>query len=347
MVLSIGGLAKTVQLRTVTVFARNVLARSLLTLLVYIALATVYTAFPAYSQFVSMILFYVILGQAFNMFMGMTGYVDFGYVAFLALGAYGIAVAAKYLGVTDWAILPVGLSLSVLMALMLALAVGLIALRLRGAYFAIATIGVNEGIRYLIEGAGIWGGSLGIAFAKELRQGLGREGANLLMTMVADAVLVSVGVLAVLLTATMLVTRVGFALQAIREDEDAARALGVNVTKYKLIAFSASASIGSLLGASYWALKGAYVEPDHVFNIGYTVEAIVIVMLGGAGTLLGPVIGGILYGSLSYFLNVMMPGLQLLLLAPLLLTVIVAMPEGIVGMIRQRLRDPRLRELIT
>ena len=325
---------------------RPVALKSALPLAAYAALAAAYFVAPEYSQFVSMLLFYAILGQAFNMFMGMTGYVDFGYVAFLALGAYGVAVAAKYAGVEGWAVVPVGLGLSVLMALLLALAVGGIALRLRGAYFAIATIGVNEGLRYLIEGAGIWGGSLGIIFARELREALGREAAVYLMTFLADVLLILVGVMAVLVTALMLSSRVGYALQAIREDEDAARALGINVTKYKLIAFSASAVVGSLLGAIYWALKSGYVEPDHVFNIRYTVEAIVIVMLGGAGTMLGPLVGGLAYGALSYSLSTVMPGLQLLALAPTLLAVVVAMPEGVVGTLRKRIRNPVLRELV-
>jgi branched-chain amino acid transport system permease protein len=329
------------------VAARDVGVKAAPALAVYAVLAVLYFTVPAYSQFVSMMLFYVILGQAFNLFMGMTGYVDFGYVAFLALGAYGVAVTAKYLGVTGWSLIPVGLGLAVAFALALALAVGAIALRLRGAYFAIATIGVNEGIRYLIEGSGIWGGSLGVVFARELREALGREAAVFLMTTLADVLMVGVGVLAVIVTAVMLVSRVGYALQAIREDEDAAKALGINVTAYKIVAFSVSAVIGSLLGATYWALKSGYVEPDHVFNIHYTVEAIVIVMLGGAGTILGPVVGGVVYGSLSYTLATIMPGLQLLALAPILLAVITLAPDGLVGSLRRRIRNPLLRSLVS
>ena len=107
-------------------------------------------------QLMAMLAFYCALGQAFNIFLGMTGYVDFGYVAFLGVGTYGMA-----LGITRFAsfeglgigIIIIGFVLALIMATLLSLAVGAVALRLRGAYFAIATIGVNEGFRYLIEGA--------------------------------------------------------------------------------------------------------------------------------------------------------------------------------------------------
>lgn len=128
-------------------------------LIIYAILLTVGLTVPGMWQPVAFLMFYVALGQAFNIFLGLTGYVDFGYVAFLALGSYGMAIAMDSLYQTGLgvAILPIGLLLAALMSIMLSLAVGAVALRLRGAYFAIATIGVNEGFRYLIEGARLWG----------------------------------------------------------------------------------------------------------------------------------------------------------------------------------------------
>jgi len=125
----------------------------------YIAIWSVREAYPQYGQLVTLIIFYTALGQAFNIFLGMTGYVDFGYVAFLALGMYGGALAVKYAaeaGLPPALALALGPLIAVSLASMVALAVGGVALRLRGAYFAIATVGVNEGLRYLIEGAKIW-----------------------------------------------------------------------------------------------------------------------------------------------------------------------------------------------
>ncbi len=339
---------------------RNALQRSAMPLLLYLILLVLYFTLPGKSQLIAMILFYAVLGQAFNIFMGMTGYVDFGYVAFLAAGAYGFSIAVMLLssmGAEGWIFLPLGLLLAALVAAGLASLVGAIALRLRGAYFAIATIGVNEGLRYLVEGANILGGSIGLYIVRDLKALVGTKGYQTAATLVADMAMFGLAALAVLVTAFILSSRIGFALQAIREDEDAARALGVNVTRYKVTAFIISGSLGGMLGALNWALKGGVVEPAHVFMIHYTVEAIVIVMLGGAGTLLGPLLGALTYIGLNYASNVYIApllegfglkvtGLHLIILAPVLLAFIIAAPNGIVGTLRSRIRHPLLRNII-
>lgn len=293
---------------------------------------------PGMWQPVALIMFYVALGQCFNIFLGLTGYVDFGYVAFLAMGAYGMAIAVDLLHRQGLGILIIfiGLILAVIMSSLLSLAVGAVALRLRGAYFAIATIGVNEGFRYFIEGARLWGGSEGIIVSGSLRQSLGPQMVNYLSTFVADVLVFLVAILAAFVTALIINGKMGYAMMALREDEDAAKVIGVNVTKYKIIAFVISASFAGLLGACAWTLKMTYVFPADVFLITYTIEAIAIVMLGGAGTLLGPAAGGVIYGVLKYYLAIKFPGLQLLILAPLLIIIIVIFPEGVVGTIKKR-----------
>ena len=298
-------------------------------------------------QPVMYVMFYIAIGVALNNFLGLTGYVDFGYVAFLAMGAYGMGVALgyfTYLGL--WAV-ALGFVFAILFSSLLCMAVGGVALRLRGAYFAIATIGVNEGLRYLIEGARIWGGSEGIILSGKLRSVLGAQTANYLSTFVADVSLILIVFAASVVTVHLINSKVGYALLAVREDEDAAKVMGINVTKYKLIAFFTSATIGALVGASAWTLKLTYVFPEDVFLIHYTVEAIVIVMLGGAGTLLGPVIGGLIYGALKYYLSVQFPGLQLLFFAPMLVLIVVAFPEGVIGFAKKKLQGTRFAEFIS
>lgn len=314
----------------------------------YAVLMAVAVSVPGMWQPVALVLFYVVLGQAFNIFLGMTGYVNFGYVAFLALGAYGMALAVEHLATAQLGYLAIlaGLLLGGLMAVMLSSVVGAIALRLRGAYFAIATIGVNEGFRFLIEGTGIWGGSEGIIISRSLREMFGRETANFLATTVADVIVLAVGVLASLVTVYMVNSRMGYALRAIREDEDAAKVLGVNVVKYKMLAFITSTFFAGLLGASAWTLKTTHVFPEDVFNILYTIEAIVIVMLGGSGTLLGPIVGGVIYGSLRYYLGTLLPGFQLLLLAPILVAFVTFFPQGVVGWVKFRVRGTRLERFV-
>jgi branched-chain amino acid transport system permease protein len=292
-------------------------------------------------QLMAMLAFYCALGQAFNIFLGLTGYVDFGYVAFLGVGTYGMALGITRLGhlaELGLGLILLGLALAVVMSSLLAVVVGAVALRLKGAYFAIATIGVSEGLRFLIEGINLWHGSAGIIFVAEMNQLFGRDIASALSTFWADVLVLILAALAALVTLSYMRSKIGYALLAIREDEEAARVMGINVTKYKIVAFVTSASFAGWLGAAAWALKTPYVFPPEVFEVHYTVEAIVIVLLGGAGTLLGPVVGGLIYGMAKYYLAVVLPGLQLLLFAPIILGIMLVCPEGIVGVLQHRVR---------
>jgi branched-chain amino acid transport system permease protein len=314
----------------------------------YAALFMVGEVVPGVWQLIAMLAFYCALGQAFNLFMGMTGYVDFGYVAFLGVGTYGMALAISRFydrGLGIWLIV-LGLALALIISVLLSIVVGAVALRLRGAYFAIATIGVNEGFRYLIEGAKIWNGSEGIIFSGQLTQAFGRQMASALSTFWADVMVFSIALSAALITLIYLRGKVGYALTALREDEDAAKVMGINVTKFKIIAFITSAAFAGLLGACAWALKLTYVYPPDVFEISYTVEAIIIVLLGGAGTLLGPVVGGLIYGLSKYYLAIILPGFQLLIFAPIIILIIVLFPEGTVGVLKKKVQGTVLEHII-
>ncbi|MGB9628593.1 MAG: branched-chain amino acid ABC transporter permease [Thermodesulfobacteriota bacterium] len=315
----------------------------------YLILFLIGIMLPGMWQLVAMLAFYCAIGQAFNIFLGMTGYVDFGYVAFMGLGTYGMALSISYLHQFQWlgiGIIVLGLIFALAMASLLSIMVGAVALRLRGAYFAIATIGVNEGFRFLIEGAKIWGGSEGIIFSGQLTQAFGREMASILSTLWADIFVFLIACIAALITIYYMRGKIGYALTALREDEDAAKVMGINVTKYKIIAFITSSSLAGLVGATAWALKLTYVFPPQAFEIHYTVECIIIVLLGGAGTLLGPVVGGLVYGLVKYWLTVIIPGFQLLIFAPIIIVIIVAFPEGIIGVLKRRLKATCLGKFI-
>jgi branched-chain amino acid transport system permease protein len=300
-------------------------------------------------QLVALLAFYCALGQSWNIFMGMTGYVDFGYVTFIALGTYGMALGVHYfyqiegLGI---GIIFIGIFLALFLASLSAILEAAIALRLRGAYFAIACIGINEGLRYFIEGAKIWGGSEGIIFSGALTEAVGREVANQLTTFWADFAVFIIAALAAFLNVHYMRSKIGYALTAVREDEDAAKVMGINTTKYKTIAFLTSGLLGGLVGAMAWGLKLTHVFPGDVFVIHYTVECIVVVLLGGAGTLLGPVVGGLIYGLSKYWLAVILPGFQLLIFAPIIIAIIVAFPGGVIGLVKQRIKGTPLERYI-
>ncbi len=304
---------------------------------------------PGMWQMVALLAFYCALGQSWNIFMGMTGYVDFGYVTFIALGTYGMALGISYFYQVEGigiGIIFIGIFLALFLASLSALLEAVIALRLRGAYFAIACIGINEGLRYFIEGAKIWGGSEGIIFSGALTEAVGREVANQLTTFWADFAVFIIAALAAFLNVHYMRSKIGYALTAVREDEDAAKVMGINTSKYKTIAFLTSGLLGGLVGAMSWGLKLTHVFPGDVFVIHYTVECIVVVLLGGAGTLLGPVVGGFIYGLSKYWLAVILPGFQLLIFAPIIIAIIVAFPGGIIGLVKQRIKGMPLERYI-
>ncbi len=317
-------------------------------LVAYTGLYLVGRTLPGMWQLIAMIAFYCALGQAFNLFLGMTGYVDFGYVAFLGVGTYGMALAISrfYDAGLGIGLIGMGLIMAVGISTLLSLAVGAVALRLRGAYFAIATIGVNEGFRYFIEGAKIWNGSAGIIFSGQMNKAFGREFANVLSTYWADVMVFIIAGLSAFVTLFYMRSKIGYALTALREDEDAAKAMGINVTKFKIIAFITSAFFAGLLGAVAWAVKLTYVFPPDVFEILYTIEAIIIVLLGGAGTLLGPLVGGLIYGLSKYYLAIILPGFQLLIFAPIIIAIIVLFPEGTVGVLKKKVQGTALEKII-
>jgi branched-chain amino acid transport system permease protein len=309
----------------------------LVVLAVYATLLALGLAAPGHWQLVAQIAFYCALAGALNIFMGMTGYVDFGYVAFVGVGTYGMAAAITYLPQAGSAVLLVGLIFALVAAAGLSLAVGAVALRLRGAYFAIATVGLSEGLRYLLEGARIFRGSQGLLYFTQMNQALTRPAALAVQTFWADAAVMAVALLAAIVTFVMLRGKIGFALTALREDEDAASVLGVNVTRTKIFAFVISAILAGLLGAAK-GLKLPLIYPDTAFHVHYTIEAILIVVLGGAGTLSGPIVGAILYTMAKHYLGIYWPGFQLLLFAPLMIAVVVLFPAGIVGFLQRQVR---------
>ncbi len=314
-----------------------------LPLVTYLSLAAVAFFMPEYSKTIATIVFFMALGQAVNIFVGLTGYVDFGYVAFMAMGAYGLGVVLYYMPQLGFAALPLGLALGVLMSILLAAVVGGVALRLRGAYFAIATIGVNEGVKHLIIGANIWGGGAGLILGSRAFEAFGRDTALWLANVGSAVLVIATGFMAVVAMYLIQVSKAGYALAAIRQDEDAAKVMGINPTKYKLLAFMTSASLAGLLGAAYYPLGNLQVFPENVFFIEYILDGLAVMFIGGAGTVTGPIVGGALYIIVRTVVGELLPGYQVFVTALVLMTTVILLPRGIVGTLRLHL-PPKLRE---
>ncbi len=219
---------------------------------------------------------FVVMAAAWNIIGGLTGYAAFGNVAFFGLGAYTTALAVIHAHLSFLVALPA----AALVAAAFAVLIGLPLLRLRGHYFAIASLGVSVAVGELVNNLDVLGGSTGL-FLPIL-------GSDILFFYLMAAV----AALAVLTTGVILRRRFGYGLIAIRENEEAAAVLGVNTTAYKVAAFATSAALTGLAGGIF-AQWNVFINQETVFPIEYNVEMILMAVLGGAGTLFGPVAGAV------------------------------------------------------
>ncbi|MHB8069645.1 MAG: branched-chain amino acid ABC transporter permease [Desulfobaccales bacterium] len=281
------------------------------------------------------ILMFIGLASSLNILMGYTGYVNFGHIVFFGLGGYFGFFLLSELG---WPLYVAALGGGVLSAV-IALIIGAAVLRLRGAYFALATIGVNEAARAFVSNFEPFGGSTGLYVNFSAYERYGGAGQALWITFILLwLVTLSVIVVSYLVKRS----RFGLGLSAIREDEDTAMVMGVNAPWDKTKAFLISAFFPGLIGTLYF-FKNGNVEPDDAFRFQMSLEILVMVMLGGKGLLLGPIVGAFAYERLRGYLLVspLFKNLHLALSGGILLLIVLFVPGGAVGWLRERF--PKLR----
>jgi len=268
-----------------------------------------------FRSFVFFTMMYVVLAVSWNIISGFTGYTSFGHVAFYGIGAYACAILVADHHWNWIATLGVAAGAATVVALVL----GYPVLRLKGPYFAIAMLGAAEGTRVV---ASVWDslthGGLGISLpsAETSRE---TYDAMLALMLVTVAVAYSVGH-----------SRFGIRLNAIREDEVAAEALGINVTLYKLAAFALSAVFPAVAGGIQ-AYKVLYIDPSSVFFVQITIAMALMSMLGGKGTVIGPVIGAVLLYTAQELTWVNFPTAHLIAYGLFIVLVARFMPRGLMG----------------
>ncbi|GAB4279468.1 MAG: branched-chain amino acid ABC transporter permease [Candidatus Promineifilaceae bacterium] len=293
---------------------------------------------PATREVVFTMLLSVGLASSLNIIMGYTGYVSFGHVVFFGLGGYVGLYLMGVLGTNLWVALAGGGIAAGLLAFLLGKAI----LRLRGGYFALATIGVNEAMRAFINNFTPFGGPTGISLNFQIYNDYGGAMAALWMTYY---ILIVVVLTAVLLSYFVKTSKFGLGLMAIREDEDAAEIMGVVPPSAKTWAYVLSAILPGVLGVLFF-FKNGNIEPPQAFRLHMSIELLVMVMLGGYGTVLGPVIGAAGYQRLRGFLltSPLFKNIQLSVAGVLLLIIILFIPAGAVGWLRHRF--PKLRRFL-
>jgi len=276
------------------------------------------------------LLMFVGLASSLNILLGYTGYVSFGHIVFLGLGGY---TGFYFLSVQNLPLL-ISALLGGLVSALLAGLIGLAVLRLRGAYFALATIGVNEAARAFVSNFEPFGGATGLSVNYSVYQAYGGPGPALWTTFIYLWLTVLVTVIMSYLVKN---SRFGLGLLAIREDEDAAMVMGVKAPQAKTIAYMVSAFFPGIIGTLYF-FKNGNVEPGDAFQLHMSIEMLVMVMLGGMGTVLGPILGAVTYEGLrSYLLtSPIFKDLHLAVAGVFLLLIVLFVPSGAVGWLRER-----------
>jgi branched-chain amino acid transport system permease protein len=268
---------------------------------------------------------WIALAGSWNLVSGLTGYVSFGHVAFFGAGAYTGAILITSAG-WPW---PVAALAGGGAAVVLALVIGYPCLRLRGPYFAIAMLGLNEVLRALASYfEGLTGGGNGLS--------LPTLDATLpiyyAMALVAAAVTAAAH--------AIVTSRLGLRFMTIREDEVAAEAMGIDTFHHKLFAFLLSAAGPGIAGA-LMARDQGYIEPISVFPLATTVTMIVMVLFGGKGTVWGPVLGAVVLFVAQELVWAHYPYVHPMLFGAIIVAVVLLMPRGVLGLLQVRYRLPR------
>jgi branched-chain amino acid transport system permease protein len=268
---------------------------------------------------------WIALAGSWNLISGLTGYVSFGHVAFFGAGAYTGAILVTTAG-WSW---PLAALAGGAAAGVLALLIGYPCLRLKGPYFAIAMLGLNEVLRALVSYfEGLTGGGNGLS----------------LPTLDATRpIYYGMGLLAAAVTAAtylIITSRFGLRLMTIREDEIAAEAMGIDTFRHKLAAFLLSAVAPGIAGA-LMARDQGYIEPISVFPLAVTVTMIVMVLFGGKGTVWGPVLGAFALFLIQEIVWARYPYVHPLLFGAIIVAVVLLMPRGILGLLQLKYQLPR------
>jgi branched-chain amino acid transport system permease protein len=267
---------------------------------------------------------FAVLASALNIIAGYTGYAAFGNMVFFGLGAYTAAVLMNKVGLP----FPVALLASAAMALVMAILLGLLLLRLKGHYFALGTLGAAEAMKYIVENmTPVTNGGRGIT-VPSLR------GTPIMLNTFFYFLMLGLLVLIVIVVWQLSRNRLGYAFKAIRANEEAAGVMGIDTTRYKITAWALSALFTGITGAVY-AYWFSYIDPPTVFDVMWVVKMFVIILIGGAGTIFGPVIGAFILETISELVWSRFINLHLGILGLIIMLVVLFMPRGIISLVSQ------------
>jgi len=267
------------------------------------------------------------LALAWTILGGFAGYWSFGHTAFIGLGAFTAALTiGAGTGLPPLVEFAAGLLIGTLACGVAAALIAYPVLRLRGIYFAIAMLGVSQVLAELNNNLDVFKGSMGVVLPRIAPRGVDPATFFYYLLLAATA-------LALAVAFAIKVGRIGYGLISIREDEDTARMLGVPTERYKIATFVLSAMLTGVFGVIYaWSL--GYITTSSVYRTDFSLNMIVYSLLGGMGTLIGPIIGSLLMVVLTQVLLGRLLDVHMLLTGALLVAMVLLAPRGIVGFVR-------------
>ncbi|MGA7112426.1 MAG: branched-chain amino acid ABC transporter permease [Pseudolabrys sp.] len=281
------------------------------------------------------ILQFIVLASAWNILGGYCGYVNFGSAAFFALGAYSTVFFYKFHQLP----IPILIVIGAVVSGIVGFGMGYLTLRLRGAFFAIATLAMAVVLQTLVVNWSYVGGSRGAYIVRADTIEIGGYAIEYIEYLFL--LMMAVAILSIVLSRTIARTQLGFGFATIRDDELAAEASGVPTLRLKLIATTFSGALMGMAGAPFPYYIG-YLQPASAFGLEYGVNSIAMPIIGGTTSWVGPLIGAILLGSLQQIATVTISSaVNLLIVGLLLVAFVVIAPNGLIGLIHERLRGRR------
>ena len=270
---------------------------------------------------ITTIFMYAVIAQGMNLMSGYMGYLPFGNAMFFGIGAYVTAIGMSK-GLSFLLVVP----LAAITAILFSIILGLPVLRLRGHYFAIATIGMSGAILSVVQNATeLTGGAMGTTLPI-IDKAPGVVYNYFYLAMMALMVITSLSL------HFIIKSKFGFGIRSIKANEDAANSMGINTTYHKVVAWAISALFTSIAGAlyAYWM---SFIGPDEVFDVMIAVNTIVIMLIGGAGTILGPIIGAFIIELFAEVAWSSFLEYHLAVLGIIIIVIVIFVPKGMIGSI--------------
>jgi branched-chain amino acid transport system permease protein len=283
------------------------------------------------------ILQFIVLSSAWNILGGYCGYVNFGSAAFFALGAYTTVFFYKFYPLP----IPLLIVFGAVVSGIVGFGMGYLTLRLRGAFFAIATLAMAVVLQTLVVNWDYVGGSRGAYIVRT--ETVSMFGYTIEYIEYLFLLMMALAIISIVVSRTIARSQLGFGFATIRDDELAAEASGVPTLRLKLIATTISGALMGMAGAPFPYYIG-YLQPASAFALDYGVNSIAMPIIGGTTSWVGPLIGAILLGSLQQIATVTISSaVNLLIVGVLLVTFVVIAPNGLVGLVQERLRAWRAK----